>query len=46
MKKEEEIIIIGGSMAGLLVAMSLKNKGYNIKILSAILLHWKIEEQE
>ena len=32
MKKEEEIIIIGGSMAGLLVAMSLKNKGYNIKI--------------
>lgn len=32
MKKEEEILIIGGSMAGLLVAMSLKNKGYNIKI--------------
>ena len=32
MKKEEEILIIGGSMAGLLVAMSLKNKGYNVKI--------------
>lgn len=32
MKKKEEILIIGGSMAGLLVAMSLKNKGYNVKI--------------
>ncbi len=32
MKKEEEILIIGGSMAGLLVAISLKNRGYNVKI--------------
>jgi len=32
MKKEEKILIIGGSMAGLLVAMSLKNRGFNVKI--------------
>ena len=30
--EQEEILIIGGSMAGLLVAMSLKNRGYKIKI--------------
>ena len=28
--EQEEILIIGGSMAGLLVAMSLKNRGYKI----------------
>tara|TARA_A100001015_G_C15042472_1_gene740717 strand:+ start:1279 stop:2517 length:1239 start_codon:yes stop_codon:yes gene_type:complete len=31
-KKEEEILIIGGSMAGLLAGMSLKNRGYEVKI--------------
>ena len=40
--EQEEILIIGGSMAGLLVAMSLKNRGYKIKFLSVALHRLKI----